>query len=373
MAQESEDGVIQGWVEPKRTAEELQNSINVAARDAMRKRQDREVSYPQAGGRSETLEDEVMIVEVSTEPVGRGQNSPKPQDDADDSESEEEQPQPKKTRWARKTEVEQGRMVLINLRAEAQPERLVDKILDQPINRITVRELLGLRPDLLREMWGIRRLPPLKKTTIPSTQVADIGLGTTVATMSAKGPQDLQAVLVEVRTIRGLKELYSCTSPTFIGKMKSKLKVRMRIDSGNEMCVMIRDLYELAKGLLPVDMEIHWSIGSANSPMDKVFGVCHSVAVEVGRIEIPVPVFILEDASQVFILRRTWDRFARVQNDNRQDGSLYISITSLDDRKEATFYAVADCTHCDRDRVCILRLEDDASRETNFGASLGNS
>ena len=54
VAQESEDGVIQGWVEAKRAAENMEDSITVAARNAVRKRQAREVSYPQAGGRSET-------------------------------------------------------------------------------------------------------------------------------------------------------------------------------------------------------------------------------------------------------------------------------------------------------------------------------
>ena len=175
VAQESEDGVIQGWVEAKWAAEDMEDSITVAARDAMRKRQAREVSYPQAGGRSETPEDEEMIVEVSPVPAGTTQSSPEPQDDENDSESEEEQPQPKNTRRARKTGVQQGRKVPIKMRAEAQPERMVDKILDKAIDKITVWELLGLSPDLLREIWGIWRLPPLNKTTIPSTQAADIG------------------------------------------------------------------------------------------------------------------------------------------------------------------------------------------------------
>ena len=250
---------------------------------------------------------------------------------------------------------------------------MVDKILDQAIEKITVRELLGLSPDLLREIWGNRRLPPLNKTTIPSTQAADIGSGATLSTTSAKGSEDLQGGRVEVRTIRGLKELYACASPTVMGKIEGQLKVKMLIDWGSQMCVMSRDLYEGAKGLLPVDTEIRWSIGSANLTMDKVFGLCHSVAVEVGGIESPVPVFILEGASQEFILGKTWDRLARAQHDNRQDGSLYISIMSLDDRKKATFCAVADRTDRDRDRVLILRSEDDASGETSLGASLGNS
>ena len=194
VAQESEDSLIKGWVEVKRAAEDMEDSIMVAARDATWKRQAREVSYPQAGGRSETLEDKEMIVEVSPEPMGTTQSSPEPQDDENDSDSEEEQPQPKKTRRGRKTGVQQGWMVPIKLRVEAQLERMVEKILDQAIDRIMVQELLGLSPDLLREIWGIQRLPPLNNMTIPSTQAADIGLGATVATTSAEGPGNLQGV-----------------------------------------------------------------------------------------------------------------------------------------------------------------------------------
>ena len=84
VAQELEDGVIRGWVEAKWTVEEMEDSITVATRDAMRKRRAREVSYPQAGRRSVTPKDEEMIVEVSPEPVGTAQNSPELQDDADD-------------------------------------------------------------------------------------------------------------------------------------------------------------------------------------------------------------------------------------------------------------------------------------------------
>ena len=48
----------------------------------------------------------------------------------------------------------------------------------------------------MREIWGFRRLPPLNKTMIASTQAVDIGLGATVAMTSAKGPEDLQGVQV---------------------------------------------------------------------------------------------------------------------------------------------------------------------------------
>lgn len=75
--------------------------------------------------------------------------------------------------------MQQGRKVPIKLRVEVQPERLFDKILDQVIEKITVRELLGLSPDLLHDSCGIRKLPLLNNRTISCTQVADIGLGAT--------------------------------------------------------------------------------------------------------------------------------------------------------------------------------------------------
>ena len=63
---------------------------------------------------------------------------------------------------------------------------MVHKILDQTIYKITVRELLSFSPDLLREIWGTRRLPTVNKTTIPSSQAGDIGIGATVAMTSVE-------------------------------------------------------------------------------------------------------------------------------------------------------------------------------------------
>ena len=77
------------------------------------------------------------------------------------------------------------------------------------------------------------------------------------------------------------------------------------------------------------------------------------MAVEVGGIEILVPAFILEVASQEFILGRTWDRLMHAEYDKRQDSSLYIFITSLDAWKKAIPCAVADLTDRDRDWVRI--------------------
>ena len=154
-----------------------------------------------------------------------------------------------------------------------------------------------------------------------------------------------------------LQELYACASPMVVGKVEGKLRVKMLIDSGSEMNVMSKGLWERAQDLLPIDIVVNWSIGSANCTHDRVYGTCHAVAVDIGGVEITVPVFILEGASQQFILGRPWERLAQAQYNNQDDRSLYISIKSIDNKRRAIFCAVAEHSEWNRDRIRIMRLE----------------
>jgi hypothetical protein len=102
-------------------------------------------------------------------------------------------------------------------------------------------------------------------------------------------------------------------------------------------------------------MEIRCSIGSANATHNRVFGVCHSVSIDIGGVEITIPVFVLEGAAQDMILGRPWERKARAQYDNRENGSLYITISTLDNQRRAVFCAVGEHNDRNRDRVRILQ------------------
>src|SRR5205085_2833534 len=109
------------------------------------------------------------------------------------------------------------------------------------------------------------------------------------------------------------------------------------IDSGSEMCVMSRTLWERLEQELSIDREVSWSIGSTNATKDRVFGLCHSVLIDVGGVEVEVPVFVMGGAVQDMILGRTWERKVHAQHDNRDDGSLHITISTPDDEKVVTF------------------------------------
>src|SRR5437588_2189306 len=184
---------------------------------------------------------------------------------------------------------------------------MVDKILDQPIDRITMWELLGLSPDLLAEIWGVCRFPSFNKAAIPATQATDMGaeamaVPAEITKDKGKGKARLEGHTSGLprgrRPAGGLRVLYACASPTVMGKIKGKLRVKMLIHSGSEMNVMSKGLWERAQDLLPIDIDVSWFIGSANSTHDKVYGVCDSVMVDIGGVEIEVPVFVWEEASQ---------------------------------------------------------------------------
>ena len=202
---------------------------------------------------------------------------------------------------------------------------MVDKILDEPIDHITMREPLGLSLDLLSEIWEVRRLPLLNKVAIPSMQAEDIRTETmaasTEATAGAANTHSQERAhtcgLSRERQSSGvLQELYACASPTVVGKVEGKLRVKMLIDSGSEMNVMSKGLWERAQDLLSIDIDISWSIGSANSTHDRVYSICHTVAVDIGEVEIMVPVFVLEGTSEQFILVRPWEWLMRAQYNN---------------------------------------------------------
>ena len=102
----------------------------------------------------------------------------------------------------------------------------------------------------------------------------------------------------------------------------------------------VKALWEALENDLPIDRQASWSIGSANATRNRVYGLCHSVSINVGGVQVEVPVFVMEGAAQDMILGRTWERKVRAQYDNRADGSLHITISTPDDEKVVTFWGV---------------------------------
>ena len=93
-------------------------------------------------------------------------------------------------------------------------------------------------------------------------------------------------------------------SRTIIGKLEGRFRVTMLIDSGSEMNVMSKELWEKVQDHLPIETDVSCSIGSVNLTHNRVYGLCHLVMVDIGGIEIKGPVFFLEGTAQKFIIGR---------------------------------------------------------------------
>jgi hypothetical protein len=212
------------------------------------------------------------------------------------------------------------------LRETVNLEELSKRTLDAPVPGVTVRELLSISPDLMQQWFGIKRVPPLSKAgEKPDAQIN-----------AAKWKDSL-------------KRLYACASPKCRGTIdEGDRKFEMLIDSGAELCLMSKDIFEEID--LPIDLGIDWTVGSANSQKTRVYGVCHEVPVTIGGITARCRFFVLENLSQDVILGRPWERVVRAKHDNRDDGSCYTTIFDADGNA-ATFCSVPSNHERNRSRA----------------------
>ena len=377
LALQNIDGNTTGWKETQHGVDDMEESITLDQGERILRKRQRQNQYPGVGTRSRPRP---VVEYVEDEDEHRPAEAPVEidLDKPDTPEKDTEAGKGPKWRAPRKEgEIQPGRKVLVQLRSEAEPETMVNKILNQNIDEITVREVLGLSPDLLKELWRVKQFPALK------------GAAHVTATSGEKALMDhseRHTHLIADRLTRGNdrvlveKHLYACASPMVMGKLEGAKRVKMQIDSGSEMCVMSKRLLDELRDELPIDRDVTWSIGSTNATRDRVYGVCHSGSVNVEGVEVNLPIFVLKDAAQNLILGGPWERKVRAPYDNRDDGSLYIMISTPDDQRRVVFFAVRKSDERNRDRVRIqkhltsatLEMEKEKEKEDVQGNDVGS-
>lgn len=87
---------------------------------------------------------------------------------------------------------------------------------------------------------------------------------------------------------------------------------------------------------IPIELEIDWMVGTSNSMRSRVYVLCREVEVSVGSVKKTLPFFVMEGLAQEAILGRPWGRMVRAKHDNRDDRSLFTTISDSD-RNTATF------------------------------------
>ena len=86
-------------------------------------------------------------------------------------------------------------------------------------------------------------------------------------------------------------------------------QVKALLDGGSELNIMPRRIFETLD--LPIDTDIDWKINTYDSEETAAsitkrgpLGVCHSVPIDVGGVEVKLPIFIVERSAQDLILGR---------------------------------------------------------------------
>ena len=132
--------------------------------------------------------------------------------------------------------------------------------------------------------------------------------------------------------------MYDWASPKGKGLIgDTEIKLEMLINSGAELCLKSTDTFQELD--IPVDLEVDWTVGAANSQRTKVYKICHDVPVSVGGIIAKCRFCVIENLSQDVILGRPWERVVRAKHDNRDDGSCYTTISD-EEGNSPTFCSV---------------------------------
>jgi hypothetical protein len=200
-----------------------------------------------------------------------------------------------------------------------------EKVMQMPIS-LTFGEVLAASPDLAAHFseQARKRRRPLTNTT---------------NTTEAAAANEISA---NVNSVNGPQAFYALPSGRAKTIVEGSLTIDALCDSGSELILMPHRVFERLN--LPIDTDINWTINGyakakEQAPND-LLGVCHEVRLNVGGVEVTVPVFVVTDLSNDLILGRPWEREVRASFINEDDGSLTVVIKSKDGRRVVRFCAV---------------------------------
>ena len=203
--------------------------------------------------------------------------------------------------------------------------QIAEKIMDAPV-QLSMREILAVSTDIsgyINEQTRKRRVP--LDPTVPST----VSNTANVSSASADPGH--------------LKQLYACPSGRAKVTIDREVSIDALLDNGSEVNIMPQRIFEQTN--LPIDTEIRWRINAydskTNAKLDEhgPIGVCHDVPVDIGGVEVKQAIFVVKHCNNDLILGRPWERMARAEYINEDDGSYTVKIKSLDNRRMVQFCA----------------------------------
>jgi len=211
-------------------------------------------------------------------------------------------------------------------------EDITEKIMKMPVN-LELREVLGTSNEIAQyfiENIRKRRRPIEANSGNTSVDTDNID---TVPIPAAH----VNAASADIAT-----PLYACASPRADTYLEDILKVNALIDHGSEICLMPKRVCDHLG--LYVDTEVAWTINTfdtgTKAEIRGPLGVCHRVKIDVGGVEVRIPIFIVEDSNTDLLLGMPWIHIMRAATIVEDDGSVSVHIKSIDGRTATSFTTV---------------------------------
>jgi len=223
-----------------------------------------------------------------------------------------------------------------NFREEISVDEIDERIMATTIP-FSLKELFATSSDI--SSWAIdaiRKRRKLVDAAPISSSAAESAQETTIPPLLPVSTADVCSVAT--------KPLYACPSGRVNVTLEGHLHIRGLIDSGSEVNLIPLKVYEMMDPQPPIDTDIRWRISSFNAGKESeasgCIGVCHRMRVDIGGVEVALPVFIVEHTAHDLMLGRPWERLVRAQYMNEDDGSLTAKIKSIDGRRVVQFVAM---------------------------------
>jgi hypothetical protein len=223
------------------------------------------------------------------------------------------------------------------LRESITIEQIGEKIMNTSIS-LSFGEILTTSPDLAAYFseQARKRRRPIENTS------SNTSAGNTTNTANTANANSITPS-AQVNSIIS-KPLYAYASGRVKVLLEDSLKIDALCDDGSEINLMPRRTFERLN--IPIDPEIDWRIDGfaeaekaveANS--NQLLGVLHGMEINVGGVNMRVPIFVIENMTTDLILGRTWARHVRAHFINEDDGTYTYIIKSPDGRRIARFTA----------------------------------
>ncbi|CAM6098717.1 unnamed protein product [Calypogeia fissa] len=114
--------------------------------------------------------------------------------------------------------------------------------------------------------------------------------------------------------------------------------VKALIDSGSEVNLMSREVYE--EGGWMIDKDIDWKVNSVNSTRNPLFGACLDVKVKFGNVVEPQNIFVKESLPYPVILGQPFITELRMETKVLDDGMHMAKIWNRDGLRVVQFPTV---------------------------------